>query len=220
MSTVTTKREYRAALRAERDGSGPTLDGHAAPRFPGAAAKFALFGEVLMVGLLVALVGLVVVTLPAALAAGIRHMRRFIAGEDSAVAHFWTDVRAALPGGTVVGLVAVVATAILLLDVDLARSGFLPGGVLVEVVGWSGLAVTAVVLLTAAGLWTPRLGWRDAVRAVPRAIAADVAGAAYLVATAVFVVVVTWALPPLLLPALGLAALAAVAIPERRRRAR
>ncbi|MDN3494824.1 hypothetical protein QL996_02695 [Planococcus sp. APC 4015] len=217
---MTSRREQKAAVRADRDGSGPTLDGGEAPRFPGAAAKFALFGEVLMVGLLVALVGVVVITLPAALAAGIRHMRRFIAGDDSAVAHFWTDVRAALPGGTVVGVVSALVTAVLLLDVDLARSGFLPGGVVVEVVGWVGLAAVSLTLLTVTGLWTPQLGWRRAVRAVPRAIAADVAGAAYLVATAVFVVVVTWALPPLLLPALGLAALAAVAIPERRRRTR
>lgn len=216
---MTIKREHKAAIRADRSGSGPTLEERPAARFPGAAAKFALFGEVLMVGLLVALVGVLVVTLPAALAAGIRHLRRYVAADDSAVALFWKDVRTALPAGSVVGLFALVATVILLLDIDLARSGFLPGGMLVEVVGWVGLAAVAVALLAAASAWSPALGWRGAVRAVPRAVAGDIPGALYLLATAGFVVVVTWALLPLLIPALGMAALAAVAIPERRRRA-
>lgn len=216
--TVVTRGERRAAVRADRDGSGPTLEERPAGRFPGAATKFALFGEVLMVGLLVALVGIVVVTLPAALAAGGRHLRRHLAGDDSAMTLFWQDVRRALPGGAVVGLVATAATGLLLLDVDLARSGFLPGGPVVEAVGWAGLAAVSVAVLTAAGTWTPETGWGVAVRGIPRAVAGDVAGALYLVATAGFVVVVTWALFPLLLPALGLAALAVVAIPARRRR--
>ena len=48
----------------------------------------------------------------------------------------------------------------------------------------------------------------------------DLAGAAYLVATAVFAGVVTWQLVPLVIPALGCIALAIVAVPERPRRAR
>ena len=46
----------------------------------------------------------------------------------------------------------------------------------------------------------------------------DVPGALYLAATAAFVVIVTWALVPLVIPALGCAALAVVAVPERPRR--
>ncbi len=217
MSTVTTKREHKAALRADRSGSGPTIEERPPARFPGAGAKFALLGEVLMIGLLIALVGVLVVTLPAGLAAGIRHLRRFVAADDSSLVFFWADVRRAIGGGVVVGLVATVAVAVLLLDIDHARSGFLPGGFLIEIVGWVGLAAVAVALLAAAAAWTPEAGWRAAVRSVPRTIAADPIGGLYLVATAGFVVVVTWVLLPLLLPALGLAALAAVAIPERRR---
>ena len=160
---------------------------------------------------------MLIVTLPAGLAAGIRHLRRFVAADDSSLVFFWADVRRSIGGGAVVGLVSTVAVAILLLDIDLARSGFLPGGFLIEVVGWVGLAAVAVALLAAAAAWNPETGWRAAVRSVPATIAADPAGALYLVATAGFVVVVTWVLLPLLLPALGLAALAAVAIPERRR---
>lgn len=187
-------------------------------RFPGASAKFALFGEVLTVGLLITLVGLLIITLPTALVAGVRHMRRFVAADDSNLRLFWADVRAALVPGLVVGVATLAVTLLLLLDIDLARSGYLPGGALVEIVGWAGLAALAVALLVVASAWMPETGWRAAIRAVPAIVAADVAGALYVLATAVFVGVVTWALPPLFIPAIGCAVLAVVAIPVRRRR--
>ncbi|MCK6079268.1 hypothetical protein KZX37_01380 [Microbacterium sp. EYE_5] len=213
------RRAVRAAVRADRTGSGPTLEERAPARFPGAAARFALLGEVLLTGLLITLVGMPLVTLPIAVAAGIRHLRRFIAAEDSRVSLFWADVRAGIGSGLVVGVVVVVGVVALLIDIDVARSGFLPGGAVIEVVGWAGLAALAVALLAAASAWTPELGWRGAVRRVPAAVAADPAGALYLLAAAGFVVVLTWVLVPLLPAALGCAALAAVAVPERPRRA-
>ncbi|HYH78924.1 MAG TPA: hypothetical protein VEX86_03985 [Longimicrobium sp.] len=243
------RREARAARRADLSGSGPTREERPPARFPGATAKFALLGEVLLVGLLVTLVSLPLVTLPAALAAGIRHLRRYIAADGSPISAAWRDFGKALPGGLVVGAVSVVLTAILLLDVDLAGSGMLPGGAAVAVVGWIGLAVVAVSVLAAAGAWAPQgrasasrgfgaeprkgrasasrgfgaeprkeRGWRGAVRGIPHALASDIPGTFYLAATAAFVVVVTWALPPLLIPALGCAALAVIAIPARARR--
>jgi hypothetical protein len=214
------RRQLRAARRADASGSGPTLEERDAPRFPGAAGAFALFGEVLMVGLLITIAGLAIVTLPAALAAGIRHLRRYVAAEASPAALFWQDVKKALPGGLVVGVVSVVLTLLLLLDIDLAGSGALPGGGVIAIVGWLGLAAVAVAVLAAAGAWTPQRGWRAAVRSIPHTIAADIAGALYLAATAFFVGVATWMLVPLIVPALGCAALAVVAIPTRRRRAR
>jgi hypothetical protein len=105
-----------------------------------------------------------------------------------------------------------------MLDIDLAGSGALPGGMAVAAVGWVGLAAIAVTLLAAAGAWDPGAGWRAALRGVPASLSADIAGAFFLVATAVFVCVVTWVLVPLVIPALGCAALAVVAIPARRRR--
>lgn len=217
MAAITTKREYKAAKRADASGSGPTLEERPASRFPGATGAFALFGEVLLVGVLVALAGIAVVTLPAALAAGIRHLRRYLNAEAAPARAFWRDVRAALPGGLVVGLAGVVAAAVLALDIDLAGSGALPGGGAIAVVGWAGLVLGAVALLSAAGAWTPEHGWTAAVRGIPSALLADRRGALYLAATAVFVGVATWMLVPLLVPALGCAALAVVAIPARRR---
>ncbi|HWU29690.1 MAG TPA: hypothetical protein VN041_11460, partial [Microbacterium sp.] len=94
----------------------------------------------------------------------------------------------------------------------------LPGGEVVGVVGWAGLVVLATGVLVVAGNWSPSTRWTDAVRAVPDTVRADAAGTLYLAATAVFVGVVTWALVPLFIPAIGCAALAVVAVPSRRRR--
>ncbi|WP_448003573.1 DUF624 domain-containing protein [Agromyces bauzanensis] len=211
----------RAARRAALSGSGPTSDdAGAAARFPGARSAFGLLGEVLLVGILVSLVSLPVITLPAALAAGVRHLRRYLKAEDSALGRFWRDVRAALVGGIGIGAAFVVLAAVLALDIDLASTGALPGGPVIGVVGWAGLAALVLVLFTAAGRWTPQLGWLGAVRETPRVIRADLVGAAYLLATAVFAAVVTWQLAPLVVPALGCVALAIVAAPERPRRGR
>ncbi|MBT2518387.1 hypothetical protein J7E29_13150 [Streptomyces sp. ISL-90] len=211
----------RAARRAALSGSGPTRDDAATTaRFPGARSAFGLLGEVLLVGILVALVSLPVVTLPAGLAAGARHLRRFLRADDSGLEWFWRDVRALLFGGIGVGAASVVIAAVLALDIDLASTGVLPGGPIVGVVGWAGLAALVLALFLAAGRWTPELGWLGALRAVPRALRDDPAGAGYLVATAAFAVIVTWQLVPLVIAALGCVALAIVAVPERPRRAR
>lgn len=212
--------EEKAARRADMSGAGPVREERAPMRFPGATGAFALFGEALLVGLLITLGGILLVTLPAALAAGIRHLRRYLNAESSPQRRFWRDYLAAMPGGLVVGFAALPLVLLLVLDIDLANSGALPGGAAVAIVGWVGLAVVAVALLSAAGAWTPGRGWRAAVRGVPAALRADVSGALFLVATAVFVCVVTWVLVPLVIPALGCAALAVVAIPARRRRIR
>ncbi|HEX5729580.1 MAG TPA: hypothetical protein VFX99_09150, partial [Microbacterium sp.] len=88
----------------------------------------------------------------------------------------------------------------------------------IAVVGWVGLAVVAVVLLSAAGGWSREAGWRAALRNAPAALVADLRGMLFLAAAAALVCVLTWVLVPLVIPALGCAALAVVAIPARRRR--
>lgn len=208
-------RSERAARRADLSGSGPTTSDRPAARFPGATGAFGLLGEVLLVGVLVTLASLPVVTLPAALAAGVRHLGRYLRAESSRVGQFWLDVRDGLVGGLGVGAAAAVIAGVLALDVSLAGTGALPGGAAIAVVGWVGLAVLATALCTAAGRWTPERGWLAAVRAVPGVWRADVPGALYLVATVVFAGVVTWQLAPLIVPALGCVALAVFAVPER-----
>jgi hypothetical protein len=209
----------RAARRAADSGSGPTTQ-HEISRLPAAKNGFALFGEVLLVGLLMIVVSLPILTFPIALAAGTRHLRRFLAAEDSALALFWSDVRAGLVGALGVGAATAALVLVLVLDIDMASSGFLPGGSVVMAFGYAGLGVIAVVLFTMAARWTPESTWRSVLRGVPAHLRADPVGAGYLLATAVFAVVVTWQLAPLVVPALGCIAFAIVAVPERPRRHR
>jgi hypothetical protein len=210
----------RAARRAEESGSGPVRSDAPPARFPGARSGFGLLGEMLLVGILVSMLSLVVVTLPIALAAGVRHLERYLRAEDSRLSWFWSDVRDGLLGGLVVGVAATVLSLLLALDIAVAATGALPGGELVAVAGWIGLAALVLGLFTAVGRWTPKQGWRGAVRSVPRVIRDDPAGAAYLLATGAFAVIVTWQLFVLAIPALGCVALAIVSIPERARRRR
>jgi hypothetical protein len=206
----------RAARRAADSGSGPTTQ-HEISRLPAAKNGFALFGEVLLVGLLMIVVSLPILTFPIALAAGSRHLRRFLAAEGSGLALFWSDVRAGLVGALGVGAATAALVLVLILDIDMASSGYLPGGAVVMAFGYGGLAVLAVVLFTMAAQWTPESTWRAALRGVPAHLRADPVGAGYLLATGVFAVVVTWQLAPLVVPALGCIAFAIVAIPERPR---
>ncbi len=187
-------------------------------RYPGGAGGFALFGEVMLVGLLVGLVGVAVVTLPAGLAAGAAHLRRYARAEDSSLRLFWADVRSALAGGVLVGICAAAAAVILAFDVTFALSGALGAGplaVAVGIVGAGGLVLGGAALLMAAGHWGVSRRWRSAVRDAPRTLARRPIGLAYLSAAVVLTVTTTWMLPPLLLPALGCAAFAAFVMSDR-----
>ena len=219
MSVISAERRaHRASKREARSGAGPTVAGIEPGANPGATAKFGLFGEVLTIGLMMTVVALGVVTLPIALAAGIRHLRRFVAAEDSRAGFFWADIRAGILPSLVIGVPAVLIATVLTIDVVLAGSGVLPGGEAIAVIGWAGLLVLAVAVLMTAGAWSPSLGWVAALRSVPGTIRGDVAGAAYIAAAAIFTGVVTWALAPLFIAGIGCAALAVVAVPARRRR--
>jgi len=210
------RRTEQANRRAAASGSGPAKQAPA--RFPGAQNRFALLGEVLTAGILVTVASVPLVTMPAALVAGTGHLRRFLSGEESTLGLAVRDFKKAFAGGTVVAIATLALTLVLLLDIDLANSGALPGGALIGLVGWLGLAAVGLALFTAAGLWTPDAGWRGAILGLPTAVRTDPAGAAYTIATGVFAVVVSWQLAPLIVPALGCVVLAIVAIPERPRR--
>ena len=143
MSVISAGRKaHRAAKREARSGAGPTVAGIEPGVNPGATAKFGLFGEVLTIGLMMTVVALGVVTLPIALAAGIRHLRRFVAAEDSRASFFWDDVRVGILPSLIIGVPAALIATVLTIDVVLAGSGVLPGGDVIAVIGWAGLRRT------------------------------------------------------------------------------
>ena len=185
-------------------------------RWPGAVGTFALFGEVLWVGVLVCVTGALVITLPAALAAGSRHLRRYLAAEEASVRTFARDFRMALPGGLLVGLAFVVAIIVLLIDLALASAG-IPGGPIVLAAGIVGLAGVGTVLVRAAYSWGDSAGWRSALSSATRTLRGDIVGTVYLVVALALLVLITWQLLPLVIPAVGCLVFASVAISERRR---
>ena len=200
-------RSDRRARRARR--ARPEVDGSVL-RWPGARQRFALFGEVLWVGALMALVSIPIVTWPAPVAAGSAHLRRFVHAEATPASAFFADVRAALPGGLVVGAATTALAALAGVELALLAGGVVPGALA------AALVAGAAASLIAASLWSPADRWLALVRIAPRIARADVSGTAYVIVAVGLAGVVTWQFLPLVIPALGLVAFALVAIAERR----
>ena len=180
-----------------------------------AGGRFALFGEVLLTGVLVFVLSLPVLTLPAALVAGIRHLRRFTNDEGTGVAGLWRDFRDALWGGVGVAFVAFLGAAAALVTVGLAGADRTAVGTVMAVVGRLGLAIVATAVLMAAGAWTRDGGWLRAARNLRRSLEADPAGAVYLLVAVGLAAVLTWQFLLLVVPCLGLLVFAVVAVRAR-----
>lgn len=218
--TYESPRRQRARLQAERraaaSGVGPARPGFEVPRFPGATGRFALFGEIMLMGLVVTVVALPLITLPLALAAGARHLRRYLKGEASGVRAFWDDLKAGFGGGLLVGLAMLVLLAAAILSLFIAPTDLTGFGVVMTVVAWIAIAATAVIVLMLAGDWEPITGWQGAFRRIGDRFEADPIAPAYLLFAAALVVVCFWQLGPLVIPALGVAVFLVVVLRERR----
>jgi hypothetical protein len=210
--TIASGRKARAQALS---GSGHT-DAAPAAVWPGAKQRFALFGEVLLTGIIVTLLSIPIVTIPLAIAVGRRHLLRFLRAEGSQLSLVAGDVREGFIGGVGIGCAWLVATGVLLMDLLLVGSGALPGGIAVGAVAALLLAGLTVLTLWVAAAWTPAAGWRGAVRTGLLSLRTDVVGSLYLLVAAVFVVLFTWMLAPLIVPALGCASFAVAAVSTRR----
>ncbi|QQQ74314.1 hypothetical protein IOD16_24370 [Saccharothrix sp. 6-C] len=176
--------------------------------------RFSLFGECLMAGLLVLLAALPVVTAVPALAAGCAHIKAHVDGETTSIRSFFERVRSALPGGWVASLGVAAAFAVLVVDVVLLRTRVAGGGVVAVVCGVAAVGL-AVVVLRAAALWSPGSRWPAVARAAGRRAASDFGGSLLLVMSLAVMLVVTWQLPPLVVPMAGCVLMAAVAVDRR-----
>ena len=183
--------------------------------WPGAKQRFALFGEVLLTGIVVLIVAIPVVTIPLAIAVGKRHLMRFLRAEGSPLSLVAGDVRDGFVGGVGIGCAWLAATGVLLMDLLLVASGALPGGIVVGAIAVGLLAALTVFMLWAAASWTPARGWRSAVRVGFASLRSDLVGSAYLLVGAALVVLFTWMLPPLIVPAFGCVCFAVAAISAR-----
>ncbi|MEV5875881.1 hypothetical protein AB0L75_16920 [Streptomyces sp. NPDC052101] len=179
--------------------------------------RFAVFAECLLTGVWIAVASLGVVTYPAALAAGARHLRRRTGHRGGGVREFAADFRAALHGGWAVGLAGWVVAALARIDVQAVRAG-LPGGPPAGAVGLLALIGLAVAGLRATAVWAPGERWRTLLTAAGRRTVRDPAGSLLLVGGAVLTVCSALLVAPLAVPVLGAVVAAAVAVEERYRR--
>jgi hypothetical protein len=180
-----------------------------------ATSGFALWGEVLLVGVAVTVASLPVVTLPAALAAGVGHLRRHVDDQSTAASLFWRDLRDALWGGIGVGVAALLGTVAALFAIGLASADGTGVGTAMTLVGHLGIGLVGVAVLLAAGAWSRDGGWLRAVRGLRDRLDAYPAGALYLLLAVAATALLTWQFLLLLVPSLGLAALAVVAVTSR-----
>lgn len=187
-------------------------------RWPGAEGKFALFAEVLWMGILTVAGGLLLVTLPAAIAASTRHLHRYLLAERSTFGQWWSDFVAALRTGWLVGLMTVLLAAVLFFNLVLAGTQVLPGWQVVFVVGLGAVAALAVALLQSAVRWKREAGWRQALREGLQSFVSDPGAILPLIVALVLTTVVTWQLPPLIVPGMGCLVFAVLVVKERERR--
>ncbi|MFF6782423.1 hypothetical protein [Streptomyces sp. NPDC012510] len=181
------------------------------------AERFALFAECLLTGVWIAVASLPLVTYPAALAAGSRHLRRRATHQGGGWREFVADFRAAVRGGWLVGLAGWAALAAVWVDVQAVRAG-VPGGPLVGVVGILALIGAAVAALRAAAVWEPGGGWPALLAGAGRRTVLDPAGSFLVVGGLAVVACSAWFVAPLAVPVLGAVVAAAVAVEERYRR--
>jgi hypothetical protein len=182
--------------------------------------RFALFGEVLLVGAVVLVLSLPIVTAVPALAVGVRHLRRFLAGEADSAGRLLRDVLPALRDLWPLGLLAPAALLLLGYNLWFAGTGLSSGGQVVGVVSAAVGAALVVVVLRAAGTWVPgQQQWWRPLRAAARRARLDLGGSILLLAAVVMCGVLVWMLTPLLLIVGGLLVLAMLAVENRSDRA-
>jgi hypothetical protein len=177
---------------------------------------FALFGEVVITGILVAALALPVVTALPALATGTAHLRRHLTGESVGLADALRDFVAACRALWPAALAFVGVALLLLWNLSLAQAGVVPGSDAVLVVSVLLLIAWAVVLLRAATAW-PADSPAALLRAATQRTFRDPAGSVLLAFACGMCGLFVWMLLPLALIAGGLLALAAVAVDLRAR---
>jgi len=180
------------------------------------SAGFGLLGEMLLVGILVAVCLLPAVTALAGVAAGTRHLRRHIEGEGDGVRLLLDDLRIALRGLLLPGVALVAALLVVACDLWLLSFVDAPGeGAVKLVLLVAGLGVVLLAVRLAAR-WTPRLPLRLQLRDAAGAAWRDPVGTLLLAAAVGAAVLFVWMYPPLLVVSGGLVALAGVGVEMRR----
>jgi hypothetical protein len=175
--------------------------------------RFALFGEVLLTGVLVTLASLGLITALPAAVAGAGHLRRHVDGEGGGRTAVAADFRAAFTRLRAASIGLPVFTAVLAWNLTTGRQAGAAAYVGCLVVA----AVGAITVVRLAGCWTPAhpAGSANAVRTALRHTLADPAGSALLAGALLGATAIAWMLPALAVAGPGLLLLASLAVHRR-----
>ncbi|MFB4197103.1 hypothetical protein [Streptomyces carpaticus] len=181
----------------------------------GVRAGLTLFGEVVITGVLVAVLAAPLITAVPALVAGTAHLRRQLTGDSVRLADVWADFTAAWRALWPLALAFPVAVLLLLWNLSLAETGLLPGGPAVYALSLVHGGALAVLLLRIAAGWRRDTHAGMALRDALTGTRDDLSGSLLLVLAAAMCLVFVWMLLPLALLAGGLLALAALGVEHR-----
>ena len=182
---------------------------------PYGSPKFALFGETLLVGLVVALCSLPVVTAVPAIAAGARHIRRHNEGYSDRVSDLFAEVWGAFRRLWVLGVCSAIVVALLVIDARVFAVAEIPGSRPAAIVLALATLVAAVVVLRFAGGWDPSERTLPGLRRALTESGADLLGSVLLLLALAGTAVLVWMFPALAIIAGGILSLAAYAIDTR-----
>lgn len=181
-------------------------------------------GEVLLVALLVVFGSLLIVTFPAALAAGIGHLRRHISGRDTSLGRFGREFASSFRSLWPAGLALPTVAFFVDLNIRMARSGMLPGATVVIVATMIVALLVTVLALRSAAAWTRttgverdfRPGIIETTRLARDHIAEDFSGSVIVAVAVAGCVGLVWAFWPLLVLVGVIMAVVLVGVESRR----
>jgi hypothetical protein len=177
--------------------------------------RFALFADVLVLGLATTVAALPLLTAPAAMStACVVLERRVHHDEPATVAHYAATLRARLrPGDLLAGAAALGGVALLLLNAAITGAG-LPGAAVIRPALALAGVFAVVVLLRACARPESLTSWRRALPAAADDALRHAGGSAVLLLAVATAAACAWAFPPLALLVAGPLALAARAVAQ------
>jgi uncharacterized membrane protein YesL len=180
--------------------------------------KFALFAEMALTGILVALGSLGLITALPATIAGAAHLRRFVAGEAGGRAAVFGDFRTAFRRLPLLSIGLPVLAVLLYWNTEVCRT--------TNIAGARGILVASIVIAVALVITVVRLmawwsaegtpGSWAALREAAQVGIEDPNGSFLLALAVIGSAAVSWMLPPLVMLAPGLLVLASLAVERRR----
>lgn len=188
---------------------------YATTREPGelVGPRFALFSDVLLLGLMTTVAALPVLTAPAAMSTACAALDRRVRHDETiTVPGYLRALRARLRTGDLLAGVAVVAGGALLLFNALLAGAGLPGAAVFRPALLAAGALLAVVLLRACARPESATSWREAARTAAYETVRAPRGSAVLLLAVATAAVCAWAYPPLVVLVPGPLALAARAV--------